>query len=298
MHMSREEYAKHAKGCEEKVHGHPCYGGKAHFSSGRVHLAVAPRCNIKCNYCHRKHDCANENRPGIASRVITSEEAVERVRWALKEEPRIGVAGIAGPGDPLANEATFETFSRLKKEYPELTRCLATNGLLLPDKVEHLEEVGVSTLTITVNAIEPDIGNSIYSFVRKKGKTLRGREGFEVLSRNQLSGLEEAVERGMVVKVNSVLIPGINDGHLQKVARAVRDLGAYTMNIIPLIPKAKFASIPAPSQEMLERVRTECGRTIRQFLHCKQCRADAIGVPGEEGCLGSLPDNPMAIGGL
>lgn len=298
MSMSHEEYTRFAKTCEEKVYGHPCYGREAHFSFGRVHLAVAPKCNIKCNYCQRKHDCANENRPGVASRVITPEEAVERVRKALAEEPRIRVAGIAGPGDPLANEATFETFALLKEEFPELIRCLSTNGLLLPSRLERLEKVGVTTLTITINAVDPEIGSRIYSFVNYRGKVLRGEKAFEVLNRNQLQGLEMAVDLGMVVKVNSVLIPGINDAHLLEVARAVRDLGAYTMNIMPLIPKAKFASLPEPSQEMLERVRDECADIIRQFRHCKQCRADAVGVPGEEGCLASLPDNLIAAGGL
>ncbi len=296
--MNRKEYTRHVKACEEKVYGHPCYGEKAHFSFGRVHLAVAPKCNIKCNYCQRKHDCANENRPGVASEIITPEEAVERVRWALEEEPRIRVAGIAGPGDPLANEATFETFARLKEEFPDLIRCLSTNGLLLPASLERLEEVGVTTLTITINALEAGVGRRIYSFVNYRGKILRGREAFETLNRNQLLGLEKAVKRGMVVKVNSVLIPGVNDAHLEEVAGAVRDLGAYTMNIMPLIPKAKFASVPAPSQDLLERVRDGCGSIIRQFRHCKQCRADAVGVPGEEGCLASLPDNLMAAGGL
>jgi len=101
-----------------------------------------------------------------------------------------------------------------------------------------------------------------------------------------------------VVKVNSVLIPGVNDTHLEEVARAMRGLGAYTMNIMPLIPKAKFAGIAAPSVEELKRVRDTCGSIIRQFRHCKQCRADAMGVPGEEGCLASLPDNLMAAGGF
>jgi nitrogen fixation protein NifB len=296
MSMSHEEYTRHVKVCEEKVYGHPCYGEKAHFSFGRVHLAVAPKCNIKCKYCQRKHDCANENRPGVASRVITPEEAVERVRWALEEEPRIRVAGIAGPGDPLANEATFETFARLKEEFPGLIRCLSTNGLLLPARIERLADVGVTTLTVTINALDPEIGRRIYSYVNYRDRVLRGTEAFELLSRNQLLGLEKAVEEGMVVKVNSVLIPGVNETHLEEVARAVRHLGAYTMNIMPLIPKAEFACITAPSVEELNRVRDACGSIMRQFRHCKQCRADAVGVPGEEGCLASLPDNLSAGG--
>ena len=41
-----------------------------------MHVAVAPACNIQCNYCNRKYDCANESRPGVVSERLTPEAAV------------------------------------------------------------------------------------------------------------------------------------------------------------------------------------------------------------------------------
>lgn len=67
--------------------------------------ASAPKCNIKCGYCSRKHDCANESRPGVTSRLLTPEEATVKVREVMASPvvgPIIKVVGIAGPGDPLA----------------------------------------------------------------------------------------------------------------------------------------------------------------------------------------------------
>ncbi len=46
---------------------HPCFNESAKGTCGRVHLPVAPECNIKCNYCNRKYDCVNESRPGVTS---------------------------------------------------------------------------------------------------------------------------------------------------------------------------------------------------------------------------------------
>ena len=43
----------------EKVKNHPCYSEEAHHHYARMHVAVAPACNIQCNYCNRKYDCAN-----------------------------------------------------------------------------------------------------------------------------------------------------------------------------------------------------------------------------------------------
>ena len=54
---------------------HPCFSKKASAAYGRVHLPVAPHCNIQCNFCNRIYDCANENRPGVTGRVQSPDEA-------------------------------------------------------------------------------------------------------------------------------------------------------------------------------------------------------------------------------
>lgn len=266
------------------IANHPCYSREAHFRFGRIHVPVAPRCNIKCNYCIRKYACPNENRPGVTMRVISPDEAMTTIRTSLEREPRLRVLGVAGPGDALANDATIETFVRAKDAFPGLMRCMSTNGLLLPDRIDAVERAGIQALTITINAVDPAIGEQIYSHVRYDGVTYRGRAAFELLHKNQIEGLRQAALRGMFVKVNSVLIPGVNDQHLVKVAEMVSDHGAYIMNIIPMLPLDKFAHLPEPSAEMVDNVRNQCAPIIRQFRNCQRCRADAVGVPGEEGC--------------
>ena len=65
---------------------HPCYDEEAHRTFARMHLPVAPRCNIQCNYCNRKFDCVNESRPGVTSEVLTPEQACEYVDIWLDTE--------------------------------------------------------------------------------------------------------------------------------------------------------------------------------------------------------------------
>ena len=83
---------------------HPCLSVQAHFRYGRIHLPVAPRCNIRCGYCDRRYDCANESRPGVTSEVISPEAALDRVERALRLDSRLRVAGVGGgrgaPGHP------------------------------------------------------------------------------------------------------------------------------------------------------------------------------------------------------
>lgn len=261
---------------------HPCYSHAAHVRYGRIHLPVAPQCNLDCNYCERRVGgmAYHAYRPGVASRVLTPEEAVEQVARHLHEH-RLTVAGIAGPGEPLCNEETFETLRLVGSRFPELILCLATNGLLLTKRVEELHALGLRTLTVTLNAVEPAIGARIYSHVHLDGDVLTGPEGAAALLARQLDGIRRAAGLGITVKVNSVLIPGVNGaGHLEHVARMARALGAAVQNITPLIPLGRFREIEPPTCAELHETRLRCEHLLPQFRHCQQCRADAVGVPG------------------
>ncbi len=268
--------------CESRTpnHGHPCFGGNRE-NNGRIHLPVAPRSNIQCGFCTRRHDCANESRPGVTSRILTPAQAVARIREVLGNPflaPIIRVAGIAGPGDPLANEETFETFGLVRREFPELIRCLSTNGLLLPESLDRLGDIGLGSLTVTINALEPEIGGRIYKWVRYKGVLRTGAEGAAILIRNQLEGVRRAAALGITVKVNTVLIPGVNGGEVEKIAREVKRIGAVIMNIMPLIPQADFAVVAPPTAEEIAAAQKANEGIISQFRHCRQCRADAVGL--------------------
>ena len=260
--------------------GHPCFSTKGHGKTGRIHLAVAPGCNISCNYCVRKFDCANESRPGVTSKVQNAEEALATVRKAKASEigSKLTVVGIAGPGEPLANPATFETLRGVKRDFPDMILCLSTNGLLLPEKIDELVEIGVSHVTVTINTLDEKIGAKIYDYVQWEGKTLVGAEGARVLIDHQLEGLTLASKAGMTLKVNTVLIPGVNDQLLYSLGVEIKKRGAHIHNIMPLIPQGKLAHIMAPTKEDLSTSRGSLGSLLPQMLHCQQCRADAIGV--------------------
>lgn len=273
---------------EERIAHHPCYSEEAHHYFARMHVAVAPACNIQCNYCNRKFDCANESRPGVVSELLKPEEAVKKVLVVAGEIPQMSVLGIAGPGDPLANpERTFETFRRVAEEAPDIKLCLSTNGLRLLDYIDQIEELNVDHVTITINAVDPQVGQHIYSFIYFEGKRYTGLEAATILLDRQLRGLEELIKRNILVKVNSVYIPGVNDVHLEEVSKEVKKRGAFIHNIMPLIvaPDTVFEKqgIQNPSPEDIQNIREKCsGTDITMMKHCRQCRADAVGLLGED----------------
>jgi nitrogen fixation protein NifB len=230
-----------------RIKDHPCFSEKACHAFGRMHLPVAPKCNIQCNYCIRDFDCVNESRPGVTTRVLTPQEAIEMVKKVMAKFTYIKVLGIAGPGEPLANEETFETLRLAKELFPNLIKCISTNGLLLPSKIDLLAKYDVGNVTVTWNALTPEVGEQIYSWVTWEGKHITGREGAALLLENQIRGIQEAVKRHMIVKVNCVYIPGVNDMQIPDIAKKASELGVYTFNVIPLIPQYKFASVTPPT---------------------------------------------------
>ncbi len=273
----------------EKVKNHPCYSEEAHHHYARMHVAVAPACNIQCNYCNRKYDCANESRPGVVSERLTPEQAAKKVVAVASTIPQMTVLGIAGPGDPLANPAkTFKTFELISKQAPDIKLCLSTNGLALPEHIDTIMQYNIDHVTITINMVDPEVGAKIYPWIFYNHRRYTGVEAAKILSDHQLRGLEMLTERGVLCKVNSVMIPGVNDHHLVEVNRAVKSRGAFLHNIMPLISAPEHGTVfglagqRGPSAQELKALQDECEGEMNMMRHCRQCRADAVGLLGED----------------
>ncbi len=101
-------------------------------------------------------------------------------------------------------------------------------------------------------------------------------------------GLEMLTARGVLVKVNSVLIPGVNDEHLIEVNRQVKARGAFLHNIMPLISDPAHGTFygvngqRGPTPQELKKVQDACEGGAKMMRHCRQCRADAVGMLGED----------------
>ncbi|MBM9537287.1 radical SAM protein [Desulfobulbus alkaliphilus] len=290
---------------EHDFNRHPCFNVKAKGQYGRVHLPVAPKCNIQCNYCNRKYDCVNESRPGVTSTLLTPQQALVYMDRVLEKEPRISVAGIAGPGDPFANaDLTLETMRLIRKHHPDTILCLSSNGMNVAPHVPELAEIGVSHLTITINAVDPEISARIYAWVRDGKVLYRGRQGAELLLARQLQAIDLLKLHGITVKVNTIVIPGINDHHVPEVAAAMQARGVDLLNCMAMFPNidTAFEHLGEPDKEQMERIRTEAEQFLPQMRHCTRCRADAVGLLDQDrteemrGCLSVCAQIPAPQG--
>jgi len=271
--------------------GHPCFNASAGGQWGRTHLPVAPECNISCAYCNRKTDCLNESRPGVCSWVLNPEEAADLVDKAVRRMPALAVAGIAGPGDPLASpELTLRTFELVRRRHRGLLLCLSTNGLMLADYAADLKSLDVGYVTVTVNAVVPAVACRIYHGVRMNGRSHHGLKAAELLLDKQEKALMSLERHGFTVKVNTVVAPGVNDEHVEEIARFAARFKVGLMNCIGLIPVPGTAmgGLTAPSAGRMDELRGRAGKHVSQMRHCARCRADALGTLSQDSLLESV----------
>ncbi|MEN6567497.1 MAG: radical SAM protein [Veillonellales bacterium] len=273
---------------------HPCFHVQASACWGRVHLPVAPNCNIQCNFCNRLYDCVNESRPGVTRRILEPTEAIADLNKLLKQRPDIAVVGIAGPGDPLCDPGrTLETLRAVHVSHPDLLLCISTNGLNLSDHIDDLVDVGVTHVTVTVNAVDPYIGENIYASIKINHRIYKGIEAAELLLRHQDEAIVGLKRRGLIVKINTVVLPGINMDHIPAIAEKAALWGADVMNCMPLLPvhDTPFENLIPPTEADIARIRKIASVHIPQIYHCCRCRADAVGLlrpPETEGCVPAI----------
>jgi len=263
---------------------HPCFNPDVYRKAARIHLPVAPKCNLQCNYCDRSFDCANETRPGVSSVLLSPFQAMTYLKAVYAKMPHLTVVGIAGPGDPFANPVeTIETLRLVRQEFPNILLCVASNGLGLVEHIDELVELKVSHVTMTINTVNPAVGAKIYRWVRFGDSVYRGVQGAELLLARQREAMARLARTPILVKVNTIVLPGINDGEIASVAAEVRAAGAEIMNTMAMVPVpgTPFESLGEPGPEVMASARLTAGKELPQMSHCARCRADACGFVGE-----------------
>jgi nitrogenase cofactor biosynthesis protein NifB len=264
---------------------HPCFNLEAARDLARIHLPIASGCNVSCAYCRRDNDCPNESRPGVTSKLLSPQKALERFLAAKKLLPNLKVVGFAGPGESLNSPgALFETIGLIRKVDDKTALCLSTNGLALPFYASELGRLGLRHLTVTVNAVSLEAAKKIYAWADYFGKRFTGEEAAKLILENQIAGVKAAKALGLKVKVNTVLIRGVNDHEAPLIAKKMSELGADLFNLMPHLPVSgtPLGHLKAPDHETIRNLRYLCGAHLPQMTHCQQCRADAAGLLGRD----------------
>jgi cyclic pyranopterin phosphate synthase len=190
---------------------------------GRVHddlrVSVTDRCNLRCGYC-----MPVEPQWFPRAEILTYEEIVRLVRVACDHGVRrVRITG----GEPLVRRDLPRLVALLAGVAAITDLSLTTNGLLLEPLAADLAAAGLRRVNVSLDTLSPECF-----------RELTRRDG---LSR-VLAGLEAAVEAGLApVKLNTVLLRGVNDGELEPLVERARDRG-FELRFIEFMPLENGAS--------------------------------------------------------
>lgn len=200
-----------------------------------LRLSITDRCNLRCTYCMPAEGVVKKPQ----SEILRFEE-LYRIA-AAATELGIDKIRITG-GEPLVRKGLIEFLAQLSN-LPRLKELVLTsNGTLLPEMAGALAKAGVQRLNISLDSLQPEIFASI---------TRQGR-----LS-TVLAGIEAAGQAGLPMKINTVVMRGINDREVLDFIHLTIDqqLSVRFIEYMPVIKAHGWQSLVMPGQEILDLIR-------------------------------------------
>ncbi len=157
-----------------------------------LRISVTQRCNFRCLYCMPKIPFNHQPKENL----LSFEELFLFVKVAIDEGiEKIRITG----GEPLLRK-DLSVFIKMINDYKkDLDLAITTNGFLLKDFAKDLKDAGLKRLNISLDTLES-----------KKAKILAQKDVLDSV----LAGIDEALSIGLKVKLNTVVLKGLNDDEL------------------------------------------------------------------------------------
>jgi cyclic pyranopterin phosphate synthase len=171
-----------------------------------LRLSVTDRCDFRCAYCRPPN--AAPAAAALARSEVLSFEEVDRLAQVIV---RMGVRKIRlTGGEPLLRAGLPELVERLSPLVPDL--ALTTNGARLAAMAEPLARAGLRRVSVSLDALD--------------AATFRRVSGTALAPSRVLAGIEAAERAGLrPVKVNVVVLRGVNEDAALEIARRFRGTG-------------------------------------------------------------------------
>ncbi len=212
-----------------------------------LRLLVTAECNYRCFFCHLEGDpLGAPTRPGSKPPLMTSGDygIVAEAAWI------IGVRGfkITG-GEPLIRRDIVEIVGSISFNAPGSDISMTTNGMLLETLAQPLVDAGLKRVNV-----------SIHSLRRERYRFITGVDGLE----RAIRGLKVAISLGLGVKVNALILRGVNEDEVFDLIEFSRSIGAK-LQLIELVPVgmgARLLKTHRFSLSVVEEKLKEMGATI------------------------------------
>lgn len=209
-----------------------------------LRLSVTDRCNMRCVYCM----------PAEGVRLLEHREVLSYEELLLIAETAVasGIEKVrVTGGEPLVRRGVIGFLQRLAA-IPGLRQLvLTTNGLALEELAEPLRQAGVQRLNISLDSLQPDTLAAI----------TRGADVHRVLA-----GIAAAERAGFPIKINMVVMAGINDAELLDFVAMTLDrpITVRFIEYMPSIRSENWQERVLPGAAILERIGSRYTYTARE----------------------------------
>ena len=174
---------------------------------------------------------------------ILSIEEIYRIADILTDMgiKRIRLTG----GEPLVRRGIDDLLGQLGSLPDKPAIALTTNGLLLEDKIDMLKSAGVKDVNISLDTRDTAVF-----------KRLTGTDALDKVERS----IKRAVEEGLKVKLNSVILKGLNDDGIEQIVAYAKDydIDVRFIELMPIGPGADYEGVTG--DEILNRLALSFGK--------------------------------------
>ena len=226
-----------------------------------LRISITERCNLACMYCH------NEGSEGCTRGPSEKEMPAELICEIVRTAAKFGVRKVKfSGGEPL-----------LRKDFEEILACLpplkevsaTTNGVLLSKRAKSLKAAGLDRVNVSLDSLIPERYEAITG--APQGTLEKVKEG-----------INSAVEAGLTpVKLNMVLLKGVNDGEIDAMMDFVRPYeGQVILQLIELMDIDPELSPYMIDSESLKKTLAERASEVRvrHLHHRKKYMIDGVEV--------------------
>lgn len=188
-----------------------------------IRISLTERCNLKCIYCLPKDfkcPCNSENK------ILTKDNIFDIVEIAEK----LGIKKIRlTGGEPLLRNDIVQIVKGIRERGIK-SIYITTNGILLHEKIEVLKNAGLTGVNISLDSLD-----------KKQFKEITRGGELDIV----LKGIEKAISLNLQVKLNSVIIKGINENQIEDLAKLTQnnELDVRFIELMPIGEGKKFVGI-------------------------------------------------------
>lgn len=183
---------------------------------GRIHtylrISLTDKCNLRCSYCMPQEDMQF-----MPSQFLMQADEID---FLARTFVKMGVNKIRlTGGEPLVRKDFGDIIARLEKLPTALT--LTTNAVFIDQYIDQLKAAGVKSLNVSLDTLSP-----------QKFKTITKRDHFE----KTLSNIELLIARGFVVKLNVVIMKGLNENEVNEFVKLTLNEPNLHVRFIEFMP--------------------------------------------------------------